>query len=325
MPEGLVDVERRSNCSLDAIVAVLHRCAPFRREFSSPRSPSVVIGVTPGAARDDHVRVLDALEVALTTVDDHHDEALDAAIDGLRVALGAVEGGRGDLSTSGAHLDVAEVFEALLEALLACKGTRAAEAARAFRASGLISDAPCAACGAKATTTPRDFEDLARAATAFTLADAARRGASLESAFRDAHAACAKSCDHCKAPGSVDVVIDIGQVPRALALSVAWFTSTPEPADVEGVLRLAHKPLDGAGVFDEPKPGAKPARRLGLFAVVVFQDAHYTALVRDKRADSWTWYDRRDVTPVGSFESVVAKCRNDGGAPLCPYLLFFDA
>ncbi|KAK7249301.1 hypothetical protein SO694_00047138 [Aureococcus anophagefferens] len=29
VPEGLVDVERRSNCSLDAIVAVLHRCATF--------------------------------------------------------------------------------------------------------------------------------------------------------------------------------------------------------------------------------------------------------------------------------------------------------
>ena len=70
---------------------------------------------------------------------------------------------------------------------------------------------------------------------------------------------------------------------------------------------------------------AKTAGTLGLLAVVVFQDAHYTALVRDERADSWTWHDRRDVTPVGSFESVVAKCRNDGGAPLCPYLLFFDA
>ena len=202
------------------------------------------------------------------------------------------------------------------------QGTRAADAAYAFRASGVLSDAPCAACGAEATTTPRDFEDLARAATAFTLADAARRGASLEAAFRDAHAACAKSCDHCKAPGSIDVLVSIHDTPKALALSVAWFTSTPAPADVEGVLRLAHKPLDGAAVFRPPKPGAK---RLGLFAVVVFQDAHYTALVRDEHADSWTWHDRRDVTPVGSFESVVAKCRNDGGAPLCPYLLFYDA
>ena len=318
VPEGLVDVERRSNCSLDAIVAVLHRCATFRGAFRDPRA---LVGVAKDR-RQDHLRVVDALDAALSAGDAGD---VDAAIDGLRVALGAVEGGRGDLSTSGAHLDVAEVFEALLESLLACPGTRAADAAYAFRASGVLSDAPCAACGAKATTTPRDFEDLARAATAFTIADAARRGASLESAFRDAHAACSKSCDHCKAPGSVDVVIDIGQVPRALALSVAWFTSTPEPADVEGVLRLAHAPLDGAGIFREPKPGAKPARRLGLFAVVVFQDAHYTALVRDKRADAWTWYDRRDVTPVGSFESVVAKCRNDGGAPLCPYLLFYDA
>ncbi|KAH8090012.1 hypothetical protein JL720_6308 [Aureococcus anophagefferens] len=260
VPEGLVDVERRSNCSLDAIVAVLHRCATFRGAFRDPRT---VVGVA-GDQRRDHARVIDALEVALFAVDDCDAGGVDAAIDGLRVALGA------------------------------------------------------------ATTTPAT-EDLARAATAFTLADAARRGASLESAFRDAHAACAKSCDHCKAPGSVDVLVAIHDIPKALALSVAWFTSTPEPADVEGVLRLAHKPLDGAGVFDEPKPGAKPARRLGLFAVVVFQDAHYTALVRDKRADAWTWYDRRDVTLVGSFESMVAKCRNDGGAPLCPYLLFYDA
>ncbi|KAK7249298.1 hypothetical protein SO694_00047157 [Aureococcus anophagefferens] len=314
VPEGLVDVERRSNCSLDAIVAVLHRCATFRGAFR----PRALVGVAKDR-RQDHLRVVDALDAALSAGDAGD---VDAAIDGLRVALGAVEGGRGDLSTSGAHLDVAEVFEALLEALLACKGTRAAEAARAFRASGLISDAPCAACRAKATTTPRDFEDLARAATAFTLADAARRGDSLEAAFRDAHAACAKSCDHCKAPGSIDVLVSIHDTPKALALSVAWFTSTPAPADVEGVLRLAHKPLDGAAVFRPPKPGAK---RLGLFAVVVFRDAHYTALVRDERADSWTWHDRRDATPVGSFESVVAKCRNDGGAPLCPYLLFFDA
>ncbi|KAH8070898.1 hypothetical protein JL721_4815 [Aureococcus anophagefferens] len=301
------------NCSLDAIVAVLHRCATFRGAFRDPRA---LVGVAKDR-RQDHLRVVDALDAALSAGDAGD---VDAAIDGLRVALGAVEGGRGDLSTKRRALDAAEVFEALLEA------PRVQGHARGRGRAGVPRVGPDQRLALRGLQGQGDDDAPRlrgpRAATALTLADAARRGDSLEAAFRDAHAACAKSCDHCKAPGSIDVLVSIHDTRKALALSVAWFTSTPEPADVEGVLRLAHKPLDGAAVFRPPKPGAK---RLGLFAVVVFQDAHYTALVRDERADSWTWHDRRDVTLVGSFESVVAKCRNDGGAPLCPYLLFFDA
>ncbi|KAK7249297.1 hypothetical protein SO694_00047159 [Aureococcus anophagefferens] len=249
------------------------RFAP--RAGAVPAVPSGVIGVTPGAARDDHVRVLDALEVALTTVDDHHDEALDAAIDGCaRRARRPSRAPRRPLDERRAPRR-RRGLRALLESLLACQGTRAADAAYAFRALGVLSDAPCARLRAKATTTPRDRGPRARGDGVH---DRRRARARREPGIRlprRAHAACSKSCDHCKAPGSVDVVIDIGQVPGALALSVA----TPR----------------------------------------------YTALVRDKRADAWTWYDRRDVTLVGSFESVVAKCRNDGGAPLCPYLLFYDA
>ena len=35
VPEGLVDVERRSNCLLDAIVAVLSQCPTFRRTLGN--------------------------------------------------------------------------------------------------------------------------------------------------------------------------------------------------------------------------------------------------------------------------------------------------
>ena len=64
-------------------------------------------------------------------------------------------------------------------------------------------------------------------------------------------------------------------------------------------------------------------RRLDLFAVAVFQHAHYTAFVRARDgSDSWTYHDRRSAVAVGSFANVVQRCRD--GAML-PYLLCYDA
>ena len=64
-------------------------------------------------------------------------------------------------------------------------------------------------------------------------------------------------------------------------------------------------------------------RRLDLFAVAVFQNAHYTAFVRaSDGSDSWTYHDRRAAVAVGTFMNVVERCR-DG--PMLPYLLFYDA
>ena len=52
VPEGLVDVERRSNCSLDAIVAVLSQCPTFRRALGN--------GAEAEAAQSDALRYLGA-------------------------------------------------------------------------------------------------------------------------------------------------------------------------------------------------------------------------------------------------------------------------
>ena len=60
-----------------------------------------------------------------------------------------------------------------------------------------------------------------------------------------------------------------------------------------------------------------------LFAVAVFQNAHYTAFVRARDgSDSWTYHDRRSAVAVGTFANVVQRCR-DG--PMLPYLLFYDS
>ena len=64
-------------------------------------------------------------------------------------------------------------------------------------------------------------------------------------------------------------------------------------------------------------------RQLDLFAVAVYQNAHYTAFVRARDgSDSWTYHDRRSAVAVGSFANVVQRCR-DG--PMLPYLLFYDS
>ena len=69
------------------------------------------------------------------------------------------------------------------------------------------------------------------------------------------------------------------------------------------------------------RKGRQP-RQLDLFAVAVYQNAHYTAFVRaPDGSDSWTHHDRRSAVAVGTFANVVERCR-DG--PMLPYLLFYD-
>ncbi|KAK7249300.1 hypothetical protein SO694_00047158 [Aureococcus anophagefferens] len=103
----------------------------------------------------------------------------------------------------------------------------------------------------------------------------------------------------------------------------AWAARAPSRLD----RAASHEPAPAPLWSREDPPGSPPPPHADVPPLFAAAGAtpHYTALVRDKRADAWTWYDRRDVTLVGSFESMVAKCRNDGGAPLCPYLLFYDA
>ena len=71
IPEGLVDVQRRSNCALDAIVAVLCRCPTFVRAAGRP-------------SQGDS-RALRALDASLQAAERGANS--DAAVDALREAL----------------------------------------------------------------------------------------------------------------------------------------------------------------------------------------------------------------------------------------------
>ena len=127
VPEGLVDVERRSNCSLDAIVAVLSQCPTFRRALGN--------GAEAEAAQSDALRYLgDAFRASAGGTD----AEVDAAVDGLRAALADEdgEGVRSELAKPGAHVDVDEV----LREIVAVLGTlaRCQKAASALRTLSLI-------------------------------------------------------------------------------------------------------------------------------------------------------------------------------------------
>ena len=95
-----MDVERRSNCSLDAIIAVLSQSPTLRRELGD--------GAEAAAGQSDALRYLgDAFRASAGGTD----AEVDAAVDGLRAALAkrsndeAGEGVRSELATGGAHLD----------------------------------------------------------------------------------------------------------------------------------------------------------------------------------------------------------------------------
>ena len=97
--------------------------------------------------------------------------------------------------------------------------------------------------------------------------------------------------------------------------------------DVASLLELVWRdaPMPVEKVFSKNPNGRQRGskRRLDLFAVAVFQNAHYTAFVRARDgSDSWTYHDRRSAVAVGAFANVVQRCR-DG--PMLPYLLFYDS
>ena len=116
---------------------------------------------------------------------------------------------------------------------------------------------------------------------------------------------------------------------KALVLSLAWYSTDQEGGDVAALLELVWRdaPMPVEKVFSKNPNGRQRGskagpRRLDLFAVAVFQNAHYTAFVRaSDGSDSWTYHDRRSAVAVGAFANVVQRCR-DG--PMLPYLLFYD-
>ena len=325
VPEGLVDVERRSNCSLDAIVAVLSQCPTFR----------CALGDGAEAAESDALRYLGA---AFRASAEGSDAGVDAAVDGLRAALAARgdqdedgEGVRSELATGGAHLDVAEV----LGEVIAVLGTseRCHKAASALRTKGHIHQRACVKCGKRNEDFREDvaFDELARSAPATALVDAARSGTGrVADTFRDAHAHAAKSCDACHAPAACEVDVILDHAAKALVLSLAWYSTDQEGGDVASLLELVWRdaPMAARKVFTKKegvmamRKGRQP-RQLDLFAVAVYQNAHYTAFVRaPDGSDSWTHHDRRSAVAVGAFANVVQRCR-DG--PMLPYLLFYDS
>jgi hypothetical protein len=109
---------------------------------------------------------------------------------------------------------------------------------------------------------------------------------------------------------------------KALVLSLAWYSTDQEGDDVAALLELVWRdtPLPAKRVFSSI---GKVKFEVDLSAVVVFQDAHYTAFVREQDgSDSWTHHDRHSAVAVGTFANVVQRCR-DG--PMLPYLLFYDS
>ena len=167
------------------------------------------------------------------------------------------------------------------------------------------------------------FDELARSAPAAALVHAARSdGGSVADVFREAHAHAAKSCDSCRAPGACEVDVVLDHAAKALVLSLAWYSTDQEGDDVAALLELVWRDarLPAKRVFSSI---GKVKFEVDLFAVAVFQNAHYTAFVRARDgSDSWTYHDRRSAVAVGTFANVVQRCR-DG--PMLPYLLFYDA
>ena len=116
---------------------------------------------------------------------------------------------------------------------------------------------------------------------------------------------------------------------KALVLSLAWYSTDQEGDDVAALLELVWRdaPMAARKAFTKKDASGRAKhrqpRKLDLFAVAVFQNAHYTAFVRARDgSDSWTHHDRRSAVAVGPFANVVARCR-DG--PMLPYLLFYDS
>ena len=140
VPEGLVDVRRRFNCSLDAIVAILARS----REFGKMLDSAAAAGKSDAVPYPDVVRYLQA---ACRSHVRRSDAEVDAAVDGLRAALaetgdqavhrelrkGCGNGGDGE------PLELVEVFNLVVEC---CSD----DAARLFRTTGNFIQKQCRNC-----------------------------------------------------------------------------------------------------------------------------------------------------------------------------------
>ena len=246
------------------------------------------------------------------------DAGVDAAVDGLRAALAkrsndeTGEGVRSELATGGAHLDVAEVLGEVVAVLGSAKRCRGA--ALALRTRGHIHQQACRKCGHRNADFRDDvaFDELARSAPAAALVHAARSdGGSVADVFRDAHAHAAKSsATTCRAPGACEVDVVLDHAAKALVLSLAWYSTDQEGDDVAALLELVWRDarLPAKRVFSSI---GKVKFEVDLFAVAVFQNAHYTAFVRARDgSDSWTYHDRRRPPPSG--RSRTSAPRRDG-------------
>ena len=313
IPEGLVDVQRRSNCALDAIVAVLCRCPTFVRAAGRP-------------SQGDS-RALRALDASLQAAERGANS--DAAVDALREALASSGDDtviRAELKTRGAHLDVAEVLGEVVN-------VARPSAQQALRTRGRVSQQACRRCGHFNDDFVDDVElnELARSAPAAALVHAAETNGSLERVYLEAHAHAPKTCDKCRAPQACDVDVLLEQSARALVLSVGWPSSNVSSDDVLALLAFVGR----SGARDCGRAGAiwpdrvfaaagNNARPLDLLAVVVFQNAHYTAFVRSPDgADAWTHHDRQARIHVGAWTDVVRRCAT-ATSPMLPYLLVYD-
>ena len=113
------------------------------------------------------------------------------------------------------------------------------------------------------------------------------------------------------------------EVAKALVLSVAWFSTDQDAADVRALLGLAAKSLDARRCFEDATPKDVVPRKLHLVAMVTFKDNHYTAFVKDKHGH-WTWHDKAEATACRGWKDVVDRCCKTKGAPMLPYLLLYD-
>ena len=180
VPEGLVDVERRSNCSLDAIIAVLSQSPTFRRELGDGAGPPRPSRTQPRRRVPRERRGLDGRRRG-----------------GRRFACGVSQaeqrrGRRGRperAGAGGAHLDVAEVLGEVVAVLGSAKRCRSA--ALALRTRGHIHQQRPGSRGHRNADFRDDvaFDELARMAPAAALVHAARSdGGSVADVFREAHA-----------------------------------------------------------------------------------------------------------------------------------------
>ena len=132
------------------------------------------------------------------------------------------------------------------------------------------------------------FDELARSAPATALVDAARSGTGRVAALsaartrtRPSRATRVTRRPRAKSTWSWTTPA------KALVLSLAWYSTDQDGNDVAALLELVWRdaPMPVEKVFSKNPNGRQRGskagpRKLDLFAVAVFQNAHYTAFVR---------------------------------------------